>query len=56
MGLDYLHDLRGETMGADRVARQEYLVDIPGELGNRAFEAVRVAVDVRQEPDPQLSS
>ncbi len=56
MSLDYLHDLAGETMRADGVTSQEDLVDVPGQLRHRAFQAINVAVHIRDQAYSQFNT
>jgi len=56
VGLDYLHDLAGETMCADGVAGQENLVHVPGQLRHRAFQAIHIAMHIRQQTYSQFTA
>jgi hypothetical protein len=48
-GPDNLHDLAGESVCADSVAGQVYLVNLTGQLGNRSFQAIHIAMYIRQQ-------
>jgi hypothetical protein len=56
VGLDYLHDLAGETMCANGIASQENLVDLPGQLRHCAFQAIHIAVHIRQQTYSQFNT